>query len=314
MNLFATQKYNQTEAFCQDAFRWEISFNKLSYDPFLGNITLIDIGDLQIGEIRLNGKIEQKGLSPAGFRTIVIPADNSQAFNWLKRPVTERDFLLFSKRGELDAVSFNNFHYYMISVQDELLADLYQKFGFINLEKLLNSEKHVLRLKQDYFTYIQNYLQHQFLLLNKNPQLINSTTFRYKLRYKFTYLLLGFLDTRTFNPIKVSHRKRDKALSLCKQYIEVNKNEHIAISQLTEVSNMSERTLQLAFLEKYSVSPKEYIINLKLNDVRIKLVKSKKGKGAISHFAKESGFNHLGQFAAAYKKLFNELPKDTLKR
>ena len=66
---------------------------------------------------------------------------------------------------------------------------------------------------------------------------------------------------------------------------------------------MSERTIQLASLEQYGISRKEYINSLKLNDVRTKLIKSKGGKGLILHLALESGFNHFGKFAAAYKRL-----------
>jgi len=76
---------------------------------------------------------------------------------------------------------------------------------------------------------------------------------------------------------------------------------------------MSERTLQLVFLEYYDIGPKEYINFIKLNNVREKLIHAKRSKGVISQLALESGFNHLGQFSAAYNKLFNELPKNTLK-
>lgn len=314
MNFFGTQKYNQHEVFCKEAFRWEMDFNKLSCNKFFGTINLIDIEDLQIGRIKLNGKMEQKGLNPIGFRTVVIPADNFQSFSWLKVPVSERDVLIFPKSGDLDAVSFSNFYYYMISIKEELLNEIIEIYNFSNLDKMLKSDEVVFRLKQDYFTYIQNYLHQQFSLLNQSPSLINTPSFLYKLRYKLTYLIFSFLDTTNYSKVKIAFRKRDVALFKCMKYISSKKNQKVTVSNLVEVSNMSERTLQLAFLEKYGVSPKEYIKYLKLNDVRGKLINHTSSKGVISEIAKESGFTHLGQFSAAYKKLFNELPKDTLRR
>ena len=115
-------------------------------------------------------------------------------------------------------------------------------------------------------------MQHQIFLLNQNFSLTNSQSFLYRLRYNLAYLVLGFLDARKFNTVSVSQRKRDKALSACMRYIDSNTNEKITISQLIENSDMSERTIQLAFLEQYGISPKEYINSLKLNDVRTKLI------------------------------------------
>ena len=44
------------------------------------------------------------------------------------------------------------------------------------------------------------------------------------------------------------------------------------VSQFCHVTNVSERTLEYAFLEKYQVTPKEYIKANRLNKVKRELI------------------------------------------
>jgi len=77
---------------------------------------------------------------------------------------------------------------------------------------------------------------------------------------------------------------------------------------------VSERTLEYAFLEKFKVTPKEYIKATRLNKVRTELLQNNSKDCKISTLALFHGFLHMGQFAADYKKWFGESPSETLKR
>ncbi len=314
MNLYISQKYSNHEQFCKDSFRWEVQFKKLSPENFHGGISLIDIGDIQIGKIQLNGILEQNGISPIGYRTFVIPVDKLQTFKYLNRTVSEKDLLLFSQQGVLDAVSYQNFHYYMISIKEELLSEITEKYELTNSNKILNSSENVFRLNATYFTHIQDYLNQIFHALKNNPRLINSVSFLYRIRYKFSYLILSFIDARKFSPVSIKNRKRDKAVKISIDFINRNLLKDISVLKLTEISGVSEKTLQLAFLEYFGVTPKEYYTNLKLNEVRTHFIKNINKNTLVSDIAQKVGFNHLGQFSASYKLLFNEYPKQTLKQ
>lgn len=74
--------------------------------------------------------------------------------------------------------------------------------------------------------------------------------------------------------------------------------------------DVTERTLEFAFLERFELTPKAYINRIKLNEVRNELLSSGL-KQLISNVAKQVGFNCMEQFSAAHKKLFGELPSET---
>lgn len=89
---------------------------------------------------------------------------------------------------------------------------------------------------------------------------------------------------------------------------------HMSVPDLCEKSNVSLRTLEYAFQEKYHLTPKQYLRTVKLNNVHKILMKSIPGEIIISDIANQNGFWHMGQFAKDYKNLFGELPSETLKR
>jgi AraC family ethanolamine operon transcriptional activator len=84
--------------------------------------------------------------------------------------------------------------------------------------------------------------------------------------------------------------------------------------ELCGVAQVSERTSEYAFLERFGVSPKAYLHRLRLNGVRKDLRNADPTATSVTALAIGWGFWHMGQFAKDYKRLFTELPSETLKK
>ena len=76
--------------------------------------------------------------------------------------------------------------------------------------------------------------------------------------------------------------------------------------------DVSERTLHYAFQEVRGLSPMAYIQASRLNAVRQELKAASAGTATVREIAQRWGFWHNGEFAAAYRRLFGELPSQTL--
>lgn len=74
----------------------------------------------------------------------------------------------------------------------------------------------------------------------------------------------------------------------------------------------SDRTLRLAFRERYGLGPMAYFKVLRLNAVRAALKDEPTAR--VSSVARRYGFHHLGNFAADYRRAFGESPSETLGR
>ncbi len=77
---------------------------------------------------------------------------------------------------------------------------------------------------------------------------------------------------------------------------------------------VSDRTLRLAFRERYRLGPMAYYKALRLNAVREALKTTPPAAASVAGVARGWGFHHLGNFSADYRRLFHERPSDTLHR
>ena len=109
-----------------------------------------------------------------------------------------------------------------------------------------------------------------------------------------------------------SLRVRNRAIKQIKRYLAEYPGESVTVNQLCKIARVSIRTLQYAFLEHYGVTPKTYLKNFRLNSVRQELWKRDPDTTKVNDVASLWGFWHMGQFAADYRKLFCELPSETL--
>lgn len=221
MEFFLSQNYNEFEKFYQDAYRWNLDFRKLGLESFEGYIGLIDQGDVQVGKIQLNDRIEQEGMSPKGFRTFVIPGDNQQGFHWRRHEVGNRDLMIFPKQGELEAVSFGNFFHYMISVEETYLYNFLEENSLNMLRLILQSGDEVIRLNRGYFLNLQTFLEVLFLRIEVRTYLIHSQSFQFLVKERLLMMLLDLDDRKLEVQSKARNRRRDLVLIRVWRFLEI---------------------------------------------------------------------------------------------
>ena len=86
------------------------------------------------------------------------------------------------------------------------------------------------------------------------------------------------------------------------------------IPELSRRVHASERTLQQAFAEYLGMSPYQYMTARRLNHARQLLLKSDPRELSVRQAAAKVGLWDFGRFAGKYRKLFGELPSETLQR
>ncbi len=130
--------------------------------------------------------------------------------------------------------------------------------------------------------------------------------YRYKCNSLF-YSLIYYLNCHAMeNSIGsiAPNNKIKKALD----YIHVHfRSEEISISFLADMCAVSETYFRKQFKNLYSVSPNQYIINLRLENAS-QLLQS--GLYTVAEAAEKSGFNDTKYFSRIFKKHFNYTPRD----
>jgi len=88
----------------------------------------------------------------------------------------------------------------------------------------------------------------------------------------------------------------------------------ISIENLTQLYNISDKSLQTAFKSIFGFTPVLFIRLMKLNLVYHELLKTDSPQVTVTRVAKKWGFKHMGRFSLYYKELFLEFPSETLQK
>jgi AraC-like DNA-binding protein len=97
---------------------------------------------------------------------------------------------------------------------------------------------------------------------------------------------------------------------LAEDYIESHWNEPITIEQLAALTQVSVRSLYLAFQRIRGYSPKAFVKMVRMRKAREKLLDP--ATASVMAAALACGFQNLGHFAGGYRMQFGETPSQTL--
>ena len=302
---FTSANFNEFESFKEAAANWDLEFNLLSKNGFKAHLSIYSNDYLQVARTSLDGKVDQNGLCPPGFRSFVIPINFGSNFIWLNRKIEENPLLVFPKNGTLDSVSSFEFDVYVITIEEEHLNVLIEDRGYMNLPRILSSGDELklhldASFKQQFHLQVDEFLNHFRSAINHSQNAENH------LAQGIVDLFLNYMDRGKDVVLSRVQRRRDLALKKASAYVQEHIHDNISISDLCSISGVSERTLEYAFREIYQVCPKDYIKSVKLNKVRSELHKD--DGQMISTIAAKYGFWHMGQFAADFRKQFGVLP------
>ena len=104
----------------------------------------------------------------------------------------------------------------------------------------------------------------------------------------------------------------DTLLMKAIEVIESKSMEPVTVADVERLVGISGRTLRHAFEVEFGVSPKQYVMAFRLNKVRSRLLNRDHLGEPITDIANEWGFWHMGQFARDYRRMFGELPSQTI--
>jgi AraC family transcriptional regulator, ethanolamine operon transcriptional activator len=111
----------------------------------------------------------------------------------------------------------------------------------------------------------------------------------------------------------VSTTSQQEIVERAECYVRAHQGTAVPISQLCRVVGLSERGLRNAFHSVRGMSPRQYLLTVRLHAVRRALRDAAQRPTTVTGVATEYGFYELGRFAAAYREVFGEAPSETLR-
>ncbi|MCW8928888.1 MAG: helix-turn-helix domain-containing protein [Gammaproteobacteria bacterium] len=317
------QEFNSFEELAYLTQKWNIDFRQLNNESFKSRIFQAKTNNMLISNARLGCHTEQRGSTPFGMRTFAVLDIDCPDFYWFGHTVTKNDLLIFPSHGEIACFTPTGFGVSTISLSNDLLGEFFEHNNFSDFEKIIGKDEIVLTTSPDHLNQLRfalNKIQKKLLIHNQpsvyKEQSFNSFTISNDIQNQILLSLLNILIGSANKPQKFhsnSHQKSIKTLETLIDYIDLNINESLKVSELCSIAKISERTLQYIFKREIGMTPKAYLKGQKLYQVHKTLWSATPSTVEIRDIANQFGFWHMGQFATDYFKLFGELPSATLK-
>jgi AraC-like DNA-binding protein len=99
-----------------------------------------------------------------------------------------------------------------------------------------------------------------------------------------------------------------------RQLLEEQPEEPWSTSSLAIRVHLSARSLQEGFAREVGMPPMRYLQRVRLRRARDQLREASLAETTVAAVASGLGLSHLGRFAAAYRRAFDEFPSETLRR
>ena len=125
--------------------------------------------------------------------------------------------------------------------------------------------------------------------------------------------ILGQRRAGDVHPVGRPKVPRREIIRRSHELLEARSGLHVGIADLAAAAGASERTLRTAFKEHYGVGPARYLQLRTLHRVRRALRAPDPEEATVALVLLQHGEWQIGRFAARYRRLFGELPSETLR-
>jgi AraC family ethanolamine operon transcriptional activator len=145
------------------------------------------------------------------------------------------------------------------------------------------------------------------------PLLIRSASVHRRLERELPSRFLEVLASgRGIQPSRPAG-SRNQLLDRAVAYIDEHANPPQTVGEIAAAIGANERTLRRAFIDRFGIPPKSYLIAARLDGARRDL-RRRAPEAPVVDVANRWGFWHMGDFAKRYRQMFGELPSETSRR
>ena len=288
---------------------WGVDFRQLNRGGFKGRLQQAGFAGVQLGRVRLDGVIHQRGVSPGGFFSFAVPIQNDIDLLWRDHRVRPSEMLVYQSAGEIECTSKRDFEVLILAISEMALESAFERAGIAVDRRWLKSLD-VLPVSKTAIDTLWAWIGSNLQSVVANPESIRRPAALQTLKNDGAGLLV---DCLRMSRLGSTYSRSTRRRRLVEEAVKIARNDarrvH-TVAELSRLSGASERTLRRGFHERFQTSPKAYLKAQRLIGVR-RGIRATSAEVPISDIANERGFWHLGQFAADYRRHFGELPSET---
>jgi AraC family ethanolamine operon transcriptional activator len=290
--------------------QWNLRFRQFGCGPFRGQLQLLQLGGIQVFRVAVNRMMHIEGWPPPGsFGCFPVLAANANAV-WGGRRLKAGQVRVFDPRQEADHVTAAD-HYQLVAlaVDGDLFRQQVTVLGGLDPDERLVGKEVVTTSPAD-CRALWSHLVGLFDLAQAQPDL-PAQSGRW-IEQECLRRFAGLLARPNADRSACQPSKRARVVRRAEESMQAHLGDPMSVLDLCRELGVSERTLHYAFQAVRGLSPMAYFQAVRLDAVRQELKAAPAGTTTVRTIAQRWGFWHTGEFAAAYRRQFGELPSQTL--
>ena len=303
-------EFDNFEEFAQVVLGWNFDFKQLDRGHFKADIHQIQTSEVLITKAKFNRNLLQKGEAPRGMRTFGIMPTESTPSIWRKKEVNPSRIVVFPKDCELESTSLAGFKIYTVSISEEIIEERLYREGSDSLTAKFN-DGGVLTCVPETIHGLSSLLEQVTSDLSVVSGCFQGQKSQHQLREDLMDHIVDIMYFGEQGNVSSPFRKRARLMKRIESWAVESDPENQSVQALCQTFKVSERSLRRDFQDWYGVSPKQYLMAIRLNGVRKELCQTDSSTLNISDIANNWGFWHMGGFANFYRRQFGELPSET---
>jgi AraC family transcriptional regulator, ethanolamine operon transcriptional activator len=296
-----------------EGFRpWELRFQQLGGGSFRGELKFLQLGRIQIVRASGNRRLHAQGSAPPGSFGFAPVLPRNEGAIWRGRRCEKGQVVTIDPGQEADHITAADYEFVALTVAGDFFRECAAMPGGFDPEERLvgrlaaTSSPACCRALTAHLTELLDRVE-------ARPDLCVQPQTRQAVEQECVRRVVEMIAQSTGGDrTGCWSSNRERLVRRADEYMRACLGEPLSLLDLCRELGVSERTLHYAFQEVRGLSPMAYFKAVRLNAVRQELKGAAAETPAVHEIAQRWGFRHTGEFAAAYRRLFGELPSQTL--
>ncbi|MCC7325783.1 MAG: helix-turn-helix domain-containing protein [Burkholderiales bacterium] len=292
---------------------WNQVYEQMTPGRFVGALHETRFGGVQVFRESTNQAVHEAGAPWIGSRAIGLPLRMEGPARFRGEAVDTDALVTLGSADELDFYTPRDFEILGLVVDENALDAHARQVEHCDLAVALAGQR-VFRPGTARLSEFRRLLMSVLQSLEVNPT---------ALQYRQTQRVLEESMLKAVVAVVTDDTGAPKATSACagrRHVVDAAKAlmqsciaEPITVADLCRQLGVSRRTLQYSFQDVLDINPVAFLRAMRLNGVRRDLKAATCPGDTVADIAARWGFWHLGHFVTDFKRMFGELPSETLR-
>ncbi len=290
--------------------QWRGGFEQLSSGRFESTLSIVRVGAVRVTEIEISQRVRSRGHDAGGIFAAHLVTNHNAGSLWQGRRLDPGQIVANGVDNAVDHFTPRQSKHLGLFLRPAVLEDAAR--ALLQREDVCVPKTWASRSPSpESFAGLSRALSRLLQAGAATPALLGTSEGRHLEQEAVRWLAESLFTVRD-PQTSVPHAVRLTIVRRAEEYMRSHLADSVSTIDLCREVEASGRTLRLAFHEHYGLGPMTYFRYLRLNAVRDQLRMA--SPHSIADIARRSGFHHLGNFAADYRRLFGERPSQTARR